>query len=117
MDRLELRLSGGFVFLLVALGLMSCGFAPLVIWLVTIKDYPKAIDAQGVTLRNGRLLPWKELSGKRKLVVHSGSRQFVAGVSLTFGKVQVKIAPRALQGGERVLPYLGRILGEDLTRP
>jgi hypothetical protein len=117
MDRLELRLAGWFTFMMIALGFMSCGFAPLVMWLTTIKDYPKVIDPEGVTMRNGSRFSWKDLTSKRKLVFLNRGRQTVMGLGLTFGTTQVKIAPRALEGGERVLPYLSRILGEDLTRP
>jgi|SRR5436190_12762913 hypothetical protein len=117
MDRLDLHLKGGFIVLMVALGLMSCGLTPLVIWLVSIKDYPKSLDPEGVTLRNGQRLPWKDLTERRRLIFRRGGRQVVTGVGLVFGKTQVKIAPRVLAEGSRVLPYLSRILGEDLTVP
>ena len=117
MDRLELHLGGGFIALMIALGLMSFGFVPLVIWLAAVKDYPKALDAEGVTLRNGRKLPWSQLTGTRRLIVRRGSQRAVTGVGLVFGKKTVKIAPRVLREGARVLPYLSRILGADLTRP
>ena len=45
MERLELHLKGTFVLLMIALGFMSCGLTPLIIWLVSVKDYPKALDA------------------------------------------------------------------------
>jgi hypothetical protein len=118
MDRLDLHLKGSFVALMVVLGLMSCGLTPLLMWLVSVKDYPKALDAEGVTLRNGQKLPWKTLTEKKRLILRAKSgRQVVTGVGLVFGKTHVKIAPRVLAEGPRVLPYLSRILGEDLSAP
>lgn len=117
MDRLELHLSGGYTAMLVALGLISCGFVPLCMWAMAIKDYPKALDAEGVTLKSGRKLPWRELTEKRRSILRtSGGKKFVTGVMLRFGDTRVAIAPRALKEGRQVLPYLSRVLGEDFTR-
>jgi len=118
MDRLELHLKGWFVVLMIALGLMSCGLTPLIIWLVSVKDYPKALDAEGVTLRNGQRVLWKQLTARRKLIFRAKSgRQVVTGVGLTFGNIQVKLAPRVLIEGPQIFPFLKRILGEDLSIP
>jgi hypothetical protein len=116
MERLELHLKGGFIAIMVILGFMSCGLTPLVMWLVSVKDYPKALDAEGVTLRSGQKLPWSQLTEKKKLVLRRGSQKTVTGLGLVFGKKRVNIAPRALVEGDRVLPFLSRILREDLTR-
>lgn len=117
MERLELRLKAGFIVLLVVLGVMSCGLTPLIIWLVSIKDYPRLLDAAGVTLRNGKQVSWRELTRRQKVVVQRGSLRYVSGIVLNFGKTTVKIAPRVLVEGNRVLPYISQVLGEDLTRP
>ena len=117
MERLALQLKAGFIVLLVVLGVMSCGLTPLIIWLVSIKDYPRMLDAEGVTLRNGNRVSWRELTQRKKVVVQRGSLRYVSGIVLHFGKTTVKIAPRVLADGNRVLPYISRILGEDLTRP
>ena len=37
MERIDFHLKGGFIAILIALGLMSCGFAPFVMWLVSIR--------------------------------------------------------------------------------
>src|SRR5947207_11852668 len=116
MDRLELHLKGWFVALMIALGFMSCGLTPLIIWFVSVKDYPKVLDAEGVTLRNGQRVPWQSLTAKRKLIFRTKmGRQIVTGVGLTFGNVQVKLAPRVLVEGAQIFPFLKRILGEDLS--
>ena len=96
----------------------AVGLTPLVIWLLSVKHYPRSLDPEGVTLKSGQRLPWKDLTQKRRLVVQTRSgRKTVTGVGLVFGKTQVKIAPRVLVDGARVLPYLSRVLGEDLTTP
>jgi hypothetical protein len=118
MDRLELHLKGWFVLLMIALGFMSCGLTPLIIWFVSVKDYPKALDAEGVMLRNGQHVPWKNLTERRKLILRTkAGRQVVTGVGLVFGKIHVKLAPRVLVEGSQIFPYLKRILGEDLSVP
>jgi hypothetical protein len=117
MDRLDLHLTTTFKVLMVFLGFMSCGVTPLVMWFVSVKDYPKAFDAEGVTLRAGQKLPWRSVTGVKRLVVRRGGSEYVTGVGLSFGNTQVKIAPRVLVEGNRVLPYLSRALGQDLTRP
>ena len=116
-DRLDLHLKGGFIVLLVLLGLMSCGFTPLIMWLVALKNYPKGLDDQGVTLRNGQRVPWSALTAKKKVILSKGGRKSVASVVLTFGNTKVNIAPRVLVEETRVLPFLSRVLREDFTTP
>jgi hypothetical protein len=118
MDRLDLHLKGTFVVLMIALGLMSCGMVPLLMWFMSIRHYPKALDPEGVTLKDGRRLPWKDVTAKRRLVLRTRSgRHVVTGVGLSFGKTNVNIAPRVLAEGPEVLPFLSRVLGEDLAKP
>ena len=118
MDRLELHLKATFVVLMIALGLMSCGMVPLLMWFVSVRHYPKALDREGVTLNNGKRLPWRDLTAKRRLVLRTRSgRQVVTGVGLSFGETNVNIAPRVLAEGPQVLPFLSRVLGEDLAKP
>jgi len=119
MDRLDLHLKGTFIVLMIALGFMSCGMAPLVMWFLSIRHYPKALDREGVTLKDGRRLPWKDLTGKKRLILRKqgSSRAVVTGVGLEFGKTTVNIAPRVLVEGAQVLPFLSSVLGEDLSKP
>jgi hypothetical protein len=117
MPRLDLHLTTTLKVLMVLLGFASCGFTPLVMWLVSVRHYPSAFDAEGLTQRSGQKLPWKSVTGVKKLVVRHGSTKSVVGVSLSFGNTRVKIAPRVLAEGNQVLPYLSRVLGQDLTRP
>jgi len=117
MERFDIRLRGGFVVLMIALGLMSCGLTPLLMWLVSVRHYPKSLDAEGVTIRDGTKLPWNALTARRRLILRRNGRQTVTGVGLEFGATKVAIAPRAFVDGERVLPYLSKVLGVDLTLP
>jgi hypothetical protein len=117
MDRLDLHLKGSFIVILVLLGLLSCGITPLVMWLVTVKNYPKGLDVEGVTLRNGERVPWTALTAKKKMILRRVGRQSVIGVVLTFGKTKVNLAPRVLAEEDKVLPFLSRVLREDFTRP
>src|SRR5689334_5319207 len=110
MERLDLHLKVTFLILLVVLGMTSRGVTSLIIWLIGVRYYPKAIDAEGVILRNGERRSWRELTRREKFVVRSGSRSRVNGVGLYFGNTTVKIAPSVLVEGDRVLPYISRIL-------
>lgn len=116
MERLEIHWSKSFLFTMVGLGLISCGFVPLIMWLVTARHYPKAIDSQGVTMGNGQVLPWSALTQKKRTVLEGSSgRRTVVGVALHFGKTVVQIAPSSFAEGYAVLDFISRILGEDLT--
>jgi hypothetical protein len=119
MDRLDLHLKGTFILLMIVLGFMSCGMVPFVVWFVSVRHYPKALDRDGVTLKDGRRLPWKDVTAKKRLILRkAGSNHaVVTGVGLSFGKTTVSIAPRVLVEGPQVLPFLSRVLGEDLTKP
>jgi len=115
MNRMDLHLKGSFIVLMVILGCMSFGFVPLVIWLMASRHYPKALDSEGVTMRGGQRLLWRDLTEKKRLVVQNGSSKYVAGLGLKFGRKNVHIAPTWLVEGPQVLPYVSRILGEDVT--
>ena len=116
-DRLDLHLKSGFIVLLVLLGCMSCGLTPLVMWLLAVRKYPKGLDRQGITLRNGEHVPWSALTAKKKTILNNRGRKSVVGVILTFGERKVSIAPRVLVEETQVLPFLSRVLGEDFTLP
>jgi hypothetical protein len=116
MDRMDLHLSRGFTIIMVVAGLFTCGMVPLILWVFTIKDYPKSLDTEGITLKSGERLLWKDLTQKRKQVsILSNDRRIVTGVSLHFGKKHVKIAPQVLAEGYDSLRFISGILGEDLT--
>ena len=115
MNRLDLHLKPSFIAMMVILGCMSFGFVPLVIWLMAARHYPKALDSDGITLRTGEKLLWRDLTEKKRMIVENGRSRYVAGVGLKFGKKNVQIAPAWLAEGPQVLPYVSRVLGEDLT--
>jgi hypothetical protein len=115
-DRFDVRLKGGYVALLVALGFMSCGFAPFIMWVTAISKYPRSFDTEGVTLRSGQKIPWRDLTERRRTVLQGRRHNTVTALGLKFGKVSVAIAPTVWVDGHDVLPRLSRILGEDLTK-
>jgi hypothetical protein len=86
-------------------------------WFVAVKKYPKSLDGQGVTLRNGERVPWSAVTGRKKTILSNRGRKSVVGVILTFGERKVSIAPRVLVEDTQVLPFLSRVLGEDFTTP
>ena len=103
---------------MVILGLMSLGFVPLVMWFLAVRHYPKSLDSEGITLKSGERLLWKDLTGTSKLVFKASSgSKYLTGLGLKFGKKQVNIAPRVLAEGPQVFPFIGRILGQDAITP
>ena len=115
MQKMDIHLNPGIVAIMVLLGFMSCGLVPLVWWLTAAKDYPKAVDTAGITMRNGRHLPWTQLTKKHKTVVEfsSGTRA-VTGVRLHFGNDSVNLAPKSFKEGDAVIDFVSQAIGEDL---
>lgn len=115
MQRIDIHWSTFFTVVMVGLGFMSCGLVPLVMWLTAAKDYPRAVDTAGVTLRNGQHMPWSALTKKQKTVVQFASgNKAVTGVRLHFGNQSANIAPKSFREGDAVLDFISQAIGEDL---
>ncbi|MFQ5400285.1 MAG: hypothetical protein ACE5E7_11890 [Anaerolineae bacterium] len=83
-------------------------------WLATM-SWPRILDQDGITLRNGRRVRWEALTEVRPItVVDARGRRVTGRLELVFGKVKVKIVPQSLAEGQAVLQYVSQILGEDV---
>lgn len=112
MDRLELHFNRRFKIMMVLLGLVSFGFLPLLLWFAAARHYPRALDAEGVTLRSGERLPWRDLTGRHTTVARlGGGRSAVTVVDLRFGRRTAKISVPMLAEGAQAVAYLDRLLG------
>ena len=114
MDKMEVHLSKFYLGVMTIAGLMTCGIAAVIMWFIASRNFPKLIDREGITLRNGGRVHWPELTRKEKITVvaKSGSRM-AGGLDLYFGKQKVKIAPQSFAEGYEVLTFLKSILGDD----
>ena len=84
-------------------GLMSCGVVTLVMWLV-MKKLPAAMDAEAVTTRGGRRIPWSELSLRKR--VNAARPDEVMGYDLMHPDgTEIRLAVGAFQDGQAVVRY------------
>lgn len=68
---MEVRLTGFYKLTMGCGGLMSFGVVPLAMWFAS-RRFPRSLDAEGATLRNGQRLLWAELTPV-KLVARGGA--------------------------------------------
>lgn len=115
MVSMEVHLSRFYVGVMTFAGVMTCGVAALIMWWMASTQFPRLIDSEGVTLRNGERLLWRDLTQRKRITVVSRTGQRMAGgLDLYFGKKRVKIAPQSFAEGYAVLDALRQILGSDV---
>jgi hypothetical protein len=115
MMRQEVHLSRFYIGVMIFVGLMTCGIGALIMWRIASTQFPSVIDSQGIKLRNGDYLLWKDLTAKKRITVVTKTGQRMAGgLDLYFGKKKVKIAPQSFAEGHAVLDTLRKILGDNV---
>jgi len=115
MEKLEVHLSRSYKFTLWLVGIFTLGIGALGMWL-SARSWPKVLDQQGMTLRNGKRVEWNQLSDvKRVTVVNELGRRVTGRLELTFGKTKTKIVPQSLAEGQAALDYISQIVGEEVT--
>src|SRR3982751_21348 len=115
MVRQEVHLSRFYIGVMIVVGLLTCGVGALIMWWMARTQFPSIIDSQGIKLRNGDYLLWKDLTAKKRITVVTKTGQRMAGgLDLYFGKKKVKIAPQSFAEGYAVLDSLRKILGNDV---
>lgn len=84
-------------------GLMSCGVVAAVMWFV-MKKLPAAMDAEAVTTRGGRRIPWSELSLRKR--VNAARPDEILGYDLLHPDgTEIRLAVGAFQDGQAVVRY------------
>ncbi len=112
---MEIHLSKSYKFILWLVGICTLGVGALLMWLST-RTWPGVIDQEGITLRNGKRVEWKQLSDvQRVTVVDSLGRRVTGRLELVFGKTKVKIVPQSLAEGQAALDYVSQILGGEVA--
>lgn len=115
MERLNLTLSKFYVTVMAIGGVMTCGVAAAIMWFIARQNFPRTIDFEGITIRNGQRLYWRDLTRKQRVTVFNQSGGRMTGrLELFFGKKRVSIAPQSFAEGAQLLPFLSRVLGEDV---
>jgi len=115
MQPIDVELGPNFKFVLVLVGVCTCGVGALVLWLTT-RNWPRRLDDQGITLRSGKQVAWADLSAQQRVTaVDSLGRRVSGRLDLMFGKTKVAIVPQSLVQGPQVMAYLEAVLGDART--
>lgn len=97
--RLSLRLYGK----LLALGVLSLGVLPALYWWVRVRRFPKALDDEGIELRDGRRIPWGETTAAY-CVGEGGMHMSVWFLSGPDG-AEVTLDPSVFRDGPAVIQF------------
>lgn len=112
MDRLDVHLSGSFKGVMWLAGIFTLGVGALALWLQT-RRWPRTLDAEGITLRNGQRLLWKDLTDLRRVTVTNRLGDPVTSrLDLFFGDKRVSVVPHSLAEGGAVVDFIHRVLGQ-----
>ncbi|MBI5723113.1 MAG: hypothetical protein HZA50_04080 [Planctomycetes bacterium] len=96
-------------------GLMTLGIGALGMWLST-KRWPRLLDQEGATLRNGKRLLWKDVTEIIPVtVVDPRGRRITGRLDIKFGKDKLKIVPQSLAEGQAVMDFIAAVLKTDLA--
>lgn len=110
---LDVHLGWPFITFVTLIGLVSFGMLALPFWLIS-RRWPKRVDPEGITLRNGTRLAWRDIteniSGSKRL----GGVPVNEWWELRGPNVRVSIVPNSLAEGQAVLEFTSRMLGRDL---
>lgn len=115
MDKLEVHLSGSYKFVLWLCGLMTLGIGAFGMWLCT-KRWPRLLDQEGATLRNGKRLLWKDVTEIIPVTVVNPRGQRVTGrLDIKFGKEIMKVVPQSLAEGQTAMGFIAAVLKTDVA--
>ncbi|MHB0876686.1 MAG: hypothetical protein ACYC5O_11660 [Anaerolineae bacterium] len=115
MERIEVHLSGPYKSLMWLLAFTTLGVGTLALWL-SARIWPKVMDAEGITLRNGKRVNWAEMTDSRLVtVVDDRGRRVTGRLELIFGKTKVKVVPHSLEEGAEVMAFISKIAGGPVT--
>jgi len=107
---LDVHLGYPFLTYLVLIGILTFGIFGLVFWLQT-RRWPRRLDPEGMTLRNGVRLSWNEITEVTGRVRTLGRVPVNTWWEVRAGMVRTDIVPNSLAEGKAVLEFLSRALG------
>ena len=115
MDRMELKTSLGFKIRLAIVALFSLGLG-LLSHLIRSRSWPRLIDREGITLRNGTRYAWSNLSRVGVLIVvdrRGMTLPFGGAWQLTFGEVTITLNPSTFRKGNEALELITALTGRS----
>jgi hypothetical protein len=99
---------------MILLGLVSFGIFALLYWWFA-RRLPRKLDPEGMTLRNGQRLAWRDVAAVRQVQVIRGGVPVGQRWEVVAGPVQAVIVPAYLAEGKAVIQFLARVLGQNLA--
>jgi hypothetical protein len=109
-ERVELTLSTKYLVLMFVLGWITF-FVTLIIAFVTARKYIRFVDRDGVTMRNGMRLPFKELTSAGTKQVGIYTQYYLA-----FGATEVAMWPFAPNNCDAAMALVQRAIEEGRTK-
>ena len=101
----DVHLGYPYLTFLAVMGVMTFGLILPPFWIQT-RRYPRRLDPDGMTLRNGRRVRWGDVTGVTQFVKRLGGVSVNKSWELCAGEVKVLILPNALAEGEGVKEFL-----------
>ena len=112
---MQVGLGGLYVFRLIMLGLVSCGLIALLDYLIRARRFPKLVDAEGMTLRSGTRVSWRELTGVTRVRYTRYGFRVAGALELSFGRTTALIRPMYVANAEQVIAYISQVTGRPLS--
>lgn len=106
-----MHLSEPYKELMRLLAFTSLGIGTLALWL-TARTWPRVVDSEGITVRNGKRVRWSEMTDSRLVTVTDQNGRRVTGrLDLYFGKTKVKVVPHSIAEGREVMDFIAKVAG------
>lgn len=115
MEPLYLHLRTFYKVLMVIFLPFTFGIGTVILW-VTTWSWPKFVDVEGLTLRNGKRYSWKDVTLLQPVTVVNRYGGRMAGrLDIHFGKKVARIVPQSLKEGGELMDYLSKVFGKEVS--
>ena len=110
----DVHLSLSYWVIIIGFGVLTLGTFGLFFWM-TSRRFPKRLEPQGITLRNGSFHAWSKITQVTRIQKSIGHVPVTTAWQLEFGNQKADIVARSLREGTVVMQFLSRTLVGDLT--
>jgi hypothetical protein len=107
-DRVDVKLSFGYLILLAVFGVITIGIVPLAVAL-ELRKWPRTFDRTGLVTRGGLRIPWSELSSVTWL-----QAGFAKKLAINFGATEVTLLPVWVRDKKRVIAFLSEVTNREI---
>lgn len=110
---LNIEIHSGFKTIMWIVGVFTCGVGAVGLWWQT-RSWPRVMDADGITLRNGTRVRWADCTRVIQVtaVDGQGGGRMSGRADLEFGRVRVRLVPQSVVQGEAMLEFASERLGQ-----